>query len=102
MVRPTVPVKNLEAEHTFYKKLGFEEAGSQNGIRLRLAGDSGQEIELQDGGAPTEVVFAVSDVKGAANELRKRGLKAQENADSVSVSDPDGVVIVFSHRSPSR
>ena len=95
MVRPSVPVKDLDSEHSFYKKLGFEDAGSQNGIRLRLPGDSGEGIQLQSNEAPTRVVFAVPDVKRAASELRKRGLKPQEHAGSVSVSDPDGVVIVF-------
>src|SRR5690348_1844401 len=69
MVRPTMPVKDLEAEHSFFKKLGFEDAGSQHGIRLRLAGESGEEIELKNAGAPTQVVFIVPDVKRAASEL---------------------------------
>src|SRR5579884_789250 len=102
MVRPTVPVRDLDSEYSFYKKLGFEDAGSQNGVRLRLPGDSGEGIQLQSNGAPTEVVFAVPDVKRAASELRNRGLKPQENAESVSVSDPDGVVIVFARGKASR
>src|SRR5581483_4758676 len=75
MVRPTVPVKDLETEHSFFKKLGFEDAGSQNGIRLLLPGGSGEGIQLRSNSAPTEVVFGVPDVKRAAGELRKRGLK---------------------------
>jgi catechol 2,3-dioxygenase-like lactoylglutathione lyase family enzyme len=102
MVRPTIPVKDLETEHSFFKRLGFEDAGSQNGIRLRLPGGSGEGIQLRSNSAPTEVVFAVRDVKRAASELRKRGLKPQENADSVSVSDPDGVVIVLARGKGSR
>ena len=102
MVRPIVPVKDLETEHSFFKKLGFEDAGSQNGIRLRLPGDPGEGIRLRSNGAPTEVVFAVSDVKRAASELRKRGLKLQETTESISMSDPDGVVILFARGNGSR
>src|SRR6185437_10288982 len=102
MVRPSVPVKDLESEHSFYKKLGFEDASSRSGIRLRLPGDSGERIQLQSNHAPTQVVFAVPDVKRAGSELRKRGLKPQEQADSVSVSDPDGVVIVFTRSKAPR
>ena len=102
MVRPTVPVKDLDSEHSFYKKLRFEDAGSQNGIRLRLPGDSGEEVRLQSGGSPPEVVFSVSDVRRAVNELRKRGLSPQEHANSVSLSDPDGVVVVFAPSMTSR
>lgn len=102
MVRPTVPVKDLEAEHSFYKRLGFEDRGSQNGIRLRLPGDSGEEIDLQTTAMPAQVVFTVRDVKRAANELRQRGLKPQERSDLVSVADPDGVVVVFARRNHSR
>lgn len=95
MVRPSIPVKDIQTEHTFFKKLGFEDAGSQHGSRLRLAGDSGEEIELQNAEAPTQVVFTVPELKRVASELRQRGLKPRENAESVSVTDPDGVVIVF-------
>lgn len=94
MVQPTVPVKDLETEHSFFKKLGFEDAGSKHGIRLRLAG-SRQEIDLQNAGAPLELVFTVLDAKGAAAKLRQRGLKAVESRGFVSVTDPDGVVFIF-------
>ena len=102
VVQPTVPVKDLETERSFFKKLGFKDAGSHNGIRLRLPGVSGEGIRLQSNSAPTEVVFAVRDVKRAAGELRKRGLKPQEHAGLVSVSDPDGVGIVFARVKASR
>lgn len=95
MMRPTIPVKDLRAEHAFYKKLGFEDVGSQGDTRLRLAGESGEEIKLQAGGVSTQVIFVVAGLKSAAGELRNRGLRPQENADSVWVTDPDGVVIVF-------
>jgi len=95
MVLPTVPVRDLDSERSFYKKLGFEDAGSQNGIRLRLAGQSRQEIDLQNPGAPLQLAFTVPDAKGAAAKLRQRGLKAVESRGFVSVTDPDGVVIIF-------
>jgi catechol 2,3-dioxygenase-like lactoylglutathione lyase family enzyme len=102
IVTPTISVKNLDSEHSFYKKLSFDDAGSQNGISLRLPGNSGEGIQLQSHIAPVEVIFAVPDVRRAAGELRTRGLKPQENAESVSVSDPDGLVIVFARTSGLR
>ena len=102
MMTPTIPVKDFDSEHSFYKKLGFDDAGSQNSIRLRLPGNSGEGIQLQSHIALVAVIFAVADVKRAAGELRKRGLKHQENAESVSVSDPDGVGIVFARTGGSR
>ncbi len=102
MVRPTIPVKDVDAAHAFYKELGFQDAGAQQGIRLRLAGASGEEIELLNAGGPTQIVFSVPDVKSIDRELRQRGLKPRENAESVSVTDPDGVVIVFARGNTSQ
>ena len=95
MVLPTVPVRNLDSEHSFYKQLGFKDAGSQDGIRLRLAGQSRQEIDLQNTGAPLQLVFAVPNAKDAVTKLRQRGLKAVESRGFVSLTDPDGVVVIF-------
>ncbi|SRR5579884_291652 len=102
MALATVPVKDMDAEHSFYKKLGFEDARSQNGIRLRLPGDSGEELQLLGNGTPTQLVFEVGDLKRAAFELQQRGLRPQERADSVSLADPDGVLIVFARVNGSR
>ncbi len=97
MIEATTPVRDLAAERSYYiDKLGFKSAGS-DGSEMYVAGNSGDKVELQ-ADSPTakpRVVFAVTNVGRAAHELRSRGLKVQKGRHAVSVTDPDGAVIVF-------
>ena len=97
MVEATTPVRDLAAERSYYTdKLGFKSIGS-DGNEMYVAGNSGDKVELQ-ADTPTakpRVVFAVTNVGQAAHELRSRGLKVQKRRHAVSVTDPDGAVIVF-------
>lgn len=95
MIRPTIPVKDVEAERSFYSaKLGFEDDDGKAVVQLRLPGNSGEAIELQ-AGPPTRVMFEVADLARAASDLQSRGLAVQNNHTSVSVRDPDGTMILF-------
>lgn len=92
-------VKDIPAEHAFYTtKLGFRDADA-GGTELYVAGGSGDKIELQSETAKPRVVFAVTNLRHAANELRARGLEVQKGQHAVFVTDPDGTVIAFAaHR----
>ncbi len=97
MVEATTPVRNLAAERSYYtEKLGFRSAGS-NGNEMYVAGNSGDKVELQldTPTAKPRVVFEVTNVGQTARELRSRGLKVEKSRHAVSVTDPDGAVIVF-------
>jgi catechol 2,3-dioxygenase-like lactoylglutathione lyase family enzyme len=93
----TTLVRDTTAERVFYTtKLGFESASSTE-AQLRLPGDSEEEVELEST-APTakpRITLSVEDGKRAAKELRRRGFAVQRSPESVSVTDPDGVLIVF-------
>lgn len=97
MVEATTPVRDLAVERSYYTgKLAFKSAGP-DGNEMYVAGNSGDKVELQLD-TPTEkprVVFVVTNVGQAAHELRSRGLKVQKNRHAVSVTDPDGALIVF-------
>jgi catechol 2,3-dioxygenase-like lactoylglutathione lyase family enzyme len=97
MLAATTPVKNLAAERSYYTgKLAFKSISS-DGNEMLIAGNSGDKIELQAEapGVKPRVVFEVTDVRQTEHELRNRGLKVQKNRHAVSVTDPDGAVIVF-------
>lgn len=97
MLEATTPVRDLAAERLYYTgKLAFKSAGSP-GNEMYIAGNWGDKVELQadtPAGKP-RVVFAVTSVRQTAHELRSRGLKVQKSRHAVSVTDPDGAVIVF-------
>jgi catechol 2,3-dioxygenase-like lactoylglutathione lyase family enzyme len=97
MLEATTAVKDLVAERAYYTaKLGFKSASS-DGNEFYVAGDSGDKVELQAKTTTSKprVVFAVANVGHAAHDLRSRGFKVRKNHHTVSITDPDGAVIVF-------
>lgn len=90
------PAKDVAAEGAFYQeKLGFTE--TTPGLRLLLPGSSNQEVDLDSAAQaePAQLFFGVTDVRRAADELRRRGLPAQRERGLARVADPDGAVLVF-------
>lgn len=97
LLATTTAAKDLAVERSYYTgKLGFTSAGS-DGNRMYVAGKSGDRAELQADtpDAKPRVTFAVSNLRQTAHDLRSRGLKEQKSGHAVSVTDPDGTVIVF-------
>ncbi|HWC16843.1 MAG TPA: VOC family protein [Terriglobales bacterium] len=102
MVRATIPVKEVEAERSFYSsRLGFDDEDGKGVVQLRLPGGSGDEIELQ-AGTTTRVAFEVADLARTAKDLQKRALSIQKNDRFISVADPDGTLIVFTLAAQTR
>jgi catechol 2,3-dioxygenase-like lactoylglutathione lyase family enzyme len=102
MVGATSLARDAAAIRTFYvEKLGFTEIGHGIPARLRMPGDSGQEVDIAAAGpeAKSGIRFGVADVKYAAGVLTGLGLAPQptpaNNPSVVTVSDPDGAVISF-------
>ena len=99
----TVAVKDLAAARAFYTgKLAFEpRQESAGGVYLRLPGGSGDEVKLEPAGDDTKpsLFFTVPDIQRAAADLKSRGLEVKTTATTVSVTDPDGAIIVFTRSS---
>ena len=63
---------------------------------MYVAGSSGDKVELQAGPwTRNPCRFHRPNVRQATHELRKRGFKVQKSRHAVSVTDPDGAMIVF-------
>jgi catechol 2,3-dioxygenase-like lactoylglutathione lyase family enzyme len=102
MVGATSPARDAAAIRTFYvEKLGFTEIGHGLPARLRMPGDSGQEVDIAATGPEVKsgVQFGVADLKQAAGILTGLGMAVQatpaNNPSVVTVADPDGAVISF-------
>jgi len=98
LVRAVIPVRDVSVEHDFYTtRLGFKDAGSGSVNRMRLPGNSGGELELEDANRPSKpgIVFTVAGLARAADDLRSRSLSVIAGEGAVSVADPDGTVILF-------
>jgi len=98
LARVAVPVDNLRAAELFYaSKLAFQRGGASVATCLLLPGNSGDEVELEAAtpSARPRLDFAVAHLAQAADYLRVWGIPSRANDDSVAVTDPDGVVILF-------
>jgi hypothetical protein len=91
LVGATAVARDVAAIRNFYvEKLSFTEIGHGLPIRLRMPGDSGQELDI---------VAAGPDVKsgiqfGAVDLKRLTGILPVKPT-SLTMADPDGVVISF-------
>jgi catechol 2,3-dioxygenase-like lactoylglutathione lyase family enzyme len=95
--RAVMLVRDLSAEQTFFtSKLAFEEIAISP-HRFALSGNPGDELEFQSAApeAKPRIVFSVANLSATAAELRKRSFTVNETPGSVSISDPDGVLLVF-------
>ena len=101
MVGATSPARDVAAVRGFYlDKLGFRNLNNGVPARLRMPGESGQEIDLVEGaGAKSGVQFGVADLRAAAASLTALGLSVTrtpaQNPTMLSAADPDGVVVSF-------
>lgn len=95
----TTGVREMEAERAFYTSTLSFEAHAPADADLYLPGKSGERIKLQSASATPSIAFAVTNVRHAARDLRTRGIKVKKTHGEVSITDPDGAVIVFA--SPS-
>jgi rhamnogalacturonyl hydrolase YesR len=101
MVGATSPAHDAPAIRTFYlEKMGFTEINHGIPARLRMPGDSGQELDLAAGAdARSGIEFGVADLKQAREILAGLGLTATatpaDRPSSLTVADPDGSVISF-------
>ncbi len=92
LVGATVAAHDGAAMAAFYRKsLGFTGAGP----RLRMPGDSGQQLEIVADG-PGGIQLRVADLERTAAALAGLGLAAKKTSTSLTVTDPDGVTVSFS------
>ena len=103
MVGATSPARDAAVIRTFYlEKLGFTEISHGIPARLRMPGDSGQEVDIATAGADVKsgIQFGVADLQHTVEILTglKLDFKAAQGTSSpalLTITDPDGAVISF-------
>jgi catechol 2,3-dioxygenase-like lactoylglutathione lyase family enzyme len=98
MMGATSPARDVAVIRTFYaEKLGFTEIDHAIPARLRMPGDSGQELDIAAGGPAVKsgVQFGVADLKHTAETLTSLGLAVKATPTLLTVADPDGAVVSF-------
>jgi catechol 2,3-dioxygenase-like lactoylglutathione lyase family enzyme len=102
MVGATTLARDVKAIESYYiGKLGFRKINGGVPARLRMAGGSGQELDVIAAaeGVKSGVQFGVADLERASEVLAGLGLKVTatppDNPAVLAVADPDGVVVSF-------
>jgi catechol 2,3-dioxygenase-like lactoylglutathione lyase family enzyme len=89
------PAKDVGVEQAFYiDKLGFKPTAADRN-RLRLPGDSGDELGLVPQPSPAQIIFSVEQEKTTVESLKQRGLDPKAEGGNVTVNDPDGNVVLL-------
>jgi catechol 2,3-dioxygenase-like lactoylglutathione lyase family enzyme len=90
--------RDAAAMRSFYlEKLGFAEIAAGSPVRLRIPGDSGQELEIAGEGTGG-MQFGVPDLARAAEMLNVLGMQSARGQAWLKVRDPDGVSIAIGKR----
>jgi catechol 2,3-dioxygenase-like lactoylglutathione lyase family enzyme len=98
LVGATAQARAPAAIRSFYvEKLSFTEIGRGVPVRLRMPGDSGQELDITAASPEVKsgIQFGVTDLKKTVAMLTSLGLRLTSTPTSVTVTDPDGVLISF-------
>jgi catechol 2,3-dioxygenase-like lactoylglutathione lyase family enzyme len=102
VVGATSPARDAESMRKFYiDKLGFTRVGQDASTRLRMPGDSGQEVDLPAAGpgVTSGIRLGVADLERARERLTRLGLivtaTPRDNRALLMVTDPDGVIVSF-------
>ncbi len=92
-----LPVEDLPAAQTFYKKLGFNVESADDALRMTAPGNEKLSIEVRKyvPGALAETLFTVYDARDAEQQLKGQGLDVKRVKTLVFVHDPDGNPLVF-------
>ncbi|HEX3744238.1 MAG TPA: VOC family protein [Bryobacteraceae bacterium] len=99
LVGATITAKDVAAMTKFYvAKLGFTQLAPGDSVRLRMPGDSHQEIDIAGQDLKSGIQFSVSDLNRTAAMLAKLELPVSSGDSSVTVPGPDGVAIEFVKR----
>lgn len=99
----SIGVRSLEASLLFYgESLGFAKVRSPGSgvVAAVVQAAPGQQVELVEGGGsrPERITFRVDDLNRWREHLAKQGIAVEATGNGFSVSDPDGLKVVFEPR----
>ena len=100
LIAVSLAMEDPDAARDFYiNQLSFKPiAGDQ--MDLHMPGDSGQEVEIVPAtlGTQARITFQSESLSKAARHLHKEGVNAVKNGATLTVTDPDGNIILLESR----
>jgi len=100
LIAVSLAMEDPDAARDFYiNQLSFKPiAGDQ--MDLHMPGDSGQEVEIVPATLSTQarITFQSESLSKAARHLHKEGVNAVKNGATLTLTDPDGNIILLESR----
>ena len=100
LIAVSLAMEDPDAARDFYiNQLSFKPiAGDQ--MDLHMPGDSGQEVEIVPAtlGTQARITFQSESLSKAARHLHKEGVNAVKNGATLTLTDPDGNIILLESR----
>jgi len=100
LIAVALAMEDPDAARDFYiNQLSFKPiAGDQ--MDLHMPGDSGQEVEIVPAtlGTQARITFQSESLSKAARHLHKEGVNAVKNGATLTLTDPDGNIILLESR----
>lgn len=100
LIAVALAMKDTAAARDFYiNQLHFKPiAGDQ--MDLHMPGDSGQEVEIVAAsfGTKARLTLGSESLARAARHLHKEGIAASKNGKSLTITDPDGNILLLENR----
>jgi len=100
LIAVALAMEDPDAARDFYiNQLSFKPiAGDQ--MDLHMPGDSGQEVEIIPAtlGTQARITFQSESLSKAARHLHKEGVNAVKNGATLTLTDPDGNIILLESR----
>jgi lactoylglutathione lyase len=89
---------DLDRTWAFYQAMGFAVAGRDE-LSITLQNRDCRIVFRQDGGDPTRtrMTFRQGDTNVIASDLARKGLGFYRHSKGLSLEDPDGHLVIFSH-----
>lgn len=101
LIAVALAMKDPAAARDFYiNQLHFKPIANDQ-MDMHLPGESGEEVEIVPVpalGVKARLTFESENLTKAAHYLHKQGVAAVKNGETITISDPDGNILLLEHR----
>jgi catechol 2,3-dioxygenase-like lactoylglutathione lyase family enzyme len=88
-------VPDFAASRKFYEQMGMTVTDANAGLHIRVTAQPSPWIQLTRAGSQPRLLFSVPSLKAAEKQLKAAGIPVQNQKKSLTITDPDGNILVF-------
>jgi catechol 2,3-dioxygenase-like lactoylglutathione lyase family enzyme len=88
-------VPDFAASRKFYEQMGMTVTDANAGLHIRVTAQPSPWIQLTRAGSQPRLLFSVPSLKAAEKQLKAAGIPVQNQKKALTITDPDGNILVF-------